>query len=364
MPTLAPSAALAIVYPKVGPVLRVPLRRAAPGCPQHPERQLMRWFAGMAAARPGFPLQVKSLLLLTGDPLCAACLRQLRRYLGQYRLAGQLRVQVLAGPAGAGAGYDEGAPAPTLLDDWLADELAGELAGEGWWRKAADAGRSLALAGLVALGPKVVPQSWVDMAAATAQARQQWQKTQQTVEDNAPPSRRRGRQGELSQEVTDVMHPNLDVHAQYALQRLLRSPDPAARVDGNELLGAVRSGRLRGIYIENQQVPAQWARRQGGSWWELLTPPDEAAVLLSATPPAGALDPPLLVFRDRIRSVPARLDPALRAAWRTTKQVVAWKQQQPTLTPWQLKQRWLGEPLTPVSPAQGSAAVVGIARVA
>ncbi|NML63596.1 hypothetical protein HHL22_00075 [Hymenobacter sp. RP-2-7] len=366
-PHAARPAALAILYPKVGSVLRVPLRRTptggAAGCQQHPERQFMRWFNRMAAARPGFPMQLKSILLLTGEPLCASCRRALTRFLGQYQLAGKLRLQ-----ARGGADCSCARPpsyAPTLLDDWLATELGGELEGEGWWRRAADKGRALALAGLVALGPKVVPQAWVDMAAAAGEARQQRQRTQQVVEDNTPPSsRRRGQQGELSQDASDVVQPTIDVHAQYALQRLLRSPDPAARADGNALLVAVRLGEVRGIYLENQRVPAQWARRQGGDWWGLLAPPDDAAVLLSATPPAGPLDPPLLVLRDSIRNVPARLDPALRAAWHHAQQALTWKQTQPTLTPWQLKQRLLGQPVTSTSPAAGPAAVVGVGRAA
>lgn len=130
-------AAVAILYPKVGNVLRVPLRPTCAsgraGCEQHPERQFIRWFNRMAAARPGFPLQIKSILLLTGQPLCVSCRRTLARYLGQYHLAGKLRLQTAAGPCNCGGRCGAAAPpagadatawlANTLLDDLLTAEL-------------------------------------------------------------------------------------------------------------------------------------------------------------------------------------------------------------------------------------------------
>lgn len=143
-PTSPPSrpapAAVAILYPKVGNVLRVPLRRTRPGggpdgCAQHPERQFIVWFNRMMAARPGFPLQIKSILLLTGAPLCESCHQALARYLGRYHLAGKLRLRSTA-PATCGCGgrgsarpaqllraNDESWPgaAATYLDDLMTE---------------------------------------------------------------------------------------------------------------------------------------------------------------------------------------------------------------------------------------------------
>ena len=131
-----PPAALAILYPKVGNVLRVPLRRTAtdgrPGCEQHPERQFIVWFNRMAAARPGFPMQIKSILLITGQPLCASCQRALATYLGRYYLADKLRLR----PTGAAAcRCDEdcscgGTRQHPTRAGVLLDDLLGNLLGE------------------------------------------------------------------------------------------------------------------------------------------------------------------------------------------------------------------------------------------
>ena len=366
---VAQPAALAILYPKVGNVLRVPLRRTrstgAPGCGPHPERQFIRWFNRMAAARPGFPMQLKSILLLTGEPLCPHCHQVLTRYLGQYQLADKLRIR----SRDAAADYDTSAwplrHRPLLLDDIL---LEGELEEEGWWQRAKDLGRAALLTGALTLGPQVVPKPVYDMAKAAAQADEKRRKTQQTVDDNTPSSSRRWGQPEMELELeqeTPVIHPNIDVHAQYSLQRLMGSPDPAARVDGNELLGGVRGGRVRGIYIVNQQEPAKWARTRGGNWWGLLQPTDDAAVLLSAPPPFTQLAPPIIVFRESIRSTASRLDPALRRAAQLLRQLTALKTGNPALTPWQLKSILTpGEPLPTTAPSSDMAAVVGITRVA
>lgn len=377
---VAQPAALAILYPKVGNVLRVPLRRApsagAPDYALHPERQFIRWFGRMAAARPGFPMQLKSILLLTDEPLCPTCHRALTRYLGQYQLADKLRIRSRGAVAGCGCGASAwpARRSPLLLDDIL---LEGELEAEGWWQRAKDLGRAALLTGALTLGPQVVPKPVYDMAKAAAQADEKRRKIQQTVDDNTPSSSRRWGQREMEMEgsfwspelgqeleqETLVMHERIDVHAQYSLQRLLSSPDPAARVDGNELLGGVRGGRVRGIYIVNQQEPAKWARTRGGNWWELLQPTDDAAVLLSAPPPFTQLAPPIIAFRESIRSTPGRLDPALRRAAQLLRQLTKLKASNPALTPWQLKSILTpGEPLPTTAPGSDMAAVVGITR--
>lgn len=60
--------------------------------------------------------------------------------------------------------------------------------------------------------------------------------------------------------------PRIDVFAQYSFQRLGRSaPD-----DASGMLAAVRTGALRGIYKEDEAVPARAAQRLGRGWWQLI----------------------------------------------------------------------------------------------
>ena len=209
---VARPAAVAILYPKVGNVLRVPLRPTriggAHGCAQHPERQFIRWFNRMAAARPGFPLQIKSILLLTGEPLCESCRRVLNRYLGQYQLAGKLRVRSRGEACDCGCGGQCSAVRPNdttsylagnlLLDDLISNT---ELEDEGWWSRAKDLGRAALLTGALVLGPQGVTKPVFDAAKAAAGAYERRRKMQQTVEANTPPSRRPPGQQELEFEM-------------------------------------------------------------------------------------------------------------------------------------------------------------------
>ena len=107
----------------------------------------------------------------------------------------------------------------------------------------------------------------------------------------------------------DVIHPHIDVHAQYALLRMFKG-DPGARADAARMLAAVKTGTLAGIYKEDQRVPALLARRMGSNWWELIPQGEDAALVLDPDPSA----PSIIVFRDQVRSLPSRLDPALRKA--------------------------------------------------
>lgn len=105
---------------------------------------------------------------------------------------------------------------------------------------------------------------------------------------------------------------NIDVFAQRAIVRLSRSPATAA--DAHGLLDGVKSRALRGIFIENQKVPALRAQKLG-TWYGKLIPPGKDAVLVAGPP--GSSSPPLIAFRDSIKRNPVRLDPALVSAWRT-----------------------------------------------
>lgn len=197
----ASPAAVAIVYPKAGTVLRVPLRRTRPtaagGCEQHPERQFIAWFNRMTAAQPGFPRLVKSILLLTGAPLCPNCYRALAAYLGRYQLAGKLRLRNSGAACGCGGQCGCGrrpvqaqayaqafAVRALVLDELLAESEREE---EGWWQRVKDLGRAAVLAGAMIFPPVGPIKPLRDMVAAAAQAEERRRKAQQTVDDNAPP---------------------------------------------------------------------------------------------------------------------------------------------------------------------------------
>lgn len=107
-----------------------------------------------------------------------------------------------------------------------------------------------------------------------------------------------------------VIDSRIDVHAQYALLRMNKRGG-AEQVDAIDMLTAVKAGRLAGIYKEDQGVPAKLAQRQGKGWWQLIPAGQDAAAVRDVDPNA----PPLIVFRDKVRSDGARLDPALRKAW-------------------------------------------------
>src|SRR5262245_32353681 len=129
-------------------------------------------------------------------------------------------------------------------------------------------------------------------------------------------TRELGDAGVLSRK--QLIHPRIDYHAQEALYRMFKS-DPAAQEDASGMFAAVKAGQLAGIYIVNQGVPAMRARNMNTWFWQLIPNGEDAILLLDpANPMAG---PPLIAFRDSVKSYPSRLDPALRRAWATYKLV-------------------------------------------
>jgi hypothetical protein len=113
------------------------------------------------------------------------------------------------------------------------------------------------------------------------------------------------------QELTqlDVMSPQIDVFAQRALFRMLKA-DPESNLAARSMIYAVKLKLLGGIYKENQRVPALRAQKIGKGWWQLI-PKNEDAICLSE--PSDLK--PIVLYRDKIRSTPSRLDPALKRAW-------------------------------------------------
>src|SRR6266536_5308943 len=110
----------------------------------------------------------------------------------------------------------------------------------------------------------------------------------------------------------DAIDSRIDVFAQRALLRMLKA-DLSAQADAQEMLCAIKTGRLAGIYKEDEQVPALRAQKMGMGWWEVI-PNGEDAVLFVERPSAPT-SRPIIVFQDSIRSTSERLDPALRRAW-------------------------------------------------
>ncbi|TGE28820.1 hypothetical protein [Hymenobacter metallicola] len=84
----------ATVYTRGGATLRVPLLPAplARGCAGHPEFQLMRWLQRRAAAEPGFPVRVRSVLLVVSRQGCPRCREALQQFLNRFRLGTKLRL--------------------------------------------------------------------------------------------------------------------------------------------------------------------------------------------------------------------------------------------------------------------------------
>jgi hypothetical protein len=111
----------------------------------------------------------------------------------------------------------------------------------------------------------------------------------------------------------DVRSDRIDVFAQRALLRMSKNPTTSADAAG--MADAVKTGKLGGIYKEDEKVPALRARKMNSSWW-LIIPKGEDAVLF-LDPEKQKTGTPIIVFRDSIRSNPARLDPALQKVWQT-----------------------------------------------
>jgi hypothetical protein len=112
----------------------------------------------------------------------------------------------------------------------------------------------------------------------------------------------------------DVIDKRIDVAAQYALMRMFKG-DPTERVDASNILSAVKSGALGGIYQEDQQVPALRAQSLG-TWWGTILPKPVGGVRVDGVcmlePPEK---PPIIVMRRKAEKNPAAYDRSLQAAW-------------------------------------------------
>lgn len=108
----------------------------------------------------------------------------------------------------------------------------------------------------------------------------------------------------------EVVHENIDVHAQFALQSLSRG-DTSDQSIAHGMLADVEEGTLDGAYLEDQKVPALRAKAMG-TWWGTLIPKGHDSILLMGV---KAGEKPIIVIDNAIRSVKPRRDAAVRKAF-------------------------------------------------
>lgn len=122
---------------------------------------------------------------------------------------------------------------------------------------------------------------------------------------------RGGEEGEVAVTATraGVIDGRIDVAAQHALLRMAKSADRATRTGAGEMLRAVKSGALAGIYQQNQEKAALRARALGTYWWKVMRPGENAVLLFHRA------EAPLIAFRPALARAPAALDAALRQVW-------------------------------------------------
>jgi hypothetical protein len=112
----------------------------------------------------------------------------------------------------------------------------------------------------------------------------------------------------------DVIDERIDVAAQYALMRMFKG-DPTERVDASNILSAVKSGALGGIYQEDQRVPALRAQSLG-TWWGTILPKPAGGISVDGVCMLEPREkPPILVMRRKAEKNPAAYDRSLQAAW-------------------------------------------------
>lgn len=107
----------------------------------------------------------------------------------------------------------------------------------------------------------------------------------------------------------DVIDARLDVQAQYALFRMFKG-DPLQRIEASYILTAVKEGLLKGIYQEDQQVPALRAQELG-KWWGQILPKGADGVCM--TEPVDK--PYIIAMRRGTPADKTRYDASLLEAW-------------------------------------------------
>ncbi len=130
----------------------------------------------------------------------------------------------------------------------------------------------------------------------------------------------------------DFIHPNIDVAAQYALYGMLKS-DPPSRNASVQMLAAVKTGRLGGIYQEDQGVPGMRGVHLGyGGYVPLISTyrrnASSAACIPPAPHPSHKLE--IISFKKSLAKDLAELGGQLRMVW---SDCIVSKLQLPIVTP-------------------------------
>lgn len=115
----------------------------------------------------------------------------------------------------------------------------------------------------------------------------------------------------------DFIHDNIDVAAQYALYGMLKA-DPESRKASVQMLAAVKTGLLGGIYQEDQKVPALRAVQLGLGWYgPLIDSYRKSASSAACVPPAPhpSHKLPIISFRKSLAKNHAELGRQLLQVW-------------------------------------------------
>lgn len=113
--------------------------------------------------------------------------------------------------------------------------------------------------------------------------------------------------------ICDFLNDHISVDGQYALYRLYQRGGAACH-RAIQILSAVRSGQVQGVYKADEGKPAMLAQQNGTNWWSMQDHPSAVPKGGSAFMFEGA-SPPMLVFKKEIAADRDGLASALDKAW-------------------------------------------------
>jgi hypothetical protein len=114
----------------------------------------------------------------------------------------------------------------------------------------------------------------------------------------------------------DFIDKGISVHGQYALFNLYKRGGSECR-DAIQILSAVRSDQVQGVFKADERKPALLAQQNGTGWWALQDHPSSVPNGGSAFVFEGEA-PPMVVFRTGIASDHQALATALEEAWKAS----------------------------------------------
>jgi hypothetical protein len=113
----------------------------------------------------------------------------------------------------------------------------------------------------------------------------------------------------------DVLDSTIDHHAQSAMFRMFAQVGlPSA--EASAILCAVKEGKLEGVFLPAQGVPATRARTAGSNYWDMI-PPGAHSTCYTEQPLEGPAREPLIVFRDQIKDDKDFVAAAITSAFRS-----------------------------------------------